>query len=1090
MQKRRMRFRKPTRMIASVTLSILVIAAIIPLMMIQPAAASGVAASGLPANPLHDRFGTVAVQLWTHDAATLQAEFDEMASLGIGWVRIDMGWADLEPTRNGWAWAGWDRVLDQAQAHGIKVLGILGGSPSWANGGNPWNYPPTDLTAWSNYATTVASRYKDKVAAWETWNEENITAFWSPQPDITAFMNLLRPEALALRAADPDGIIVMGGLAGLGYDFITGCLQQGVADYVDALAYHPYPETLWWGDYTPQEARCRDLLNLVHNTIAQYTTKDLGVWVTEVGWTTATGGLPGVDPNMQADYMLRTFLNYGSAGLDKLFYFNFEDPVGAAPDNVMHYGLVNGDLTEKPSARAYRTFEQLLGSALPEAAGTVTATAAVPSTLEAHSFRLADGALAVALWKADAAADTVQLRVNEPGLADPVSIDEATGQASAVPGVSRDGSGNITVANIATAGQPLFLKFAVPPKTAAISGTVTKATGGAYGGCQVKVYDGATGGLAGSATTNASGQYSVAGLLSGSYKISFIPGDNLYVGQWYLNKADQASATRVNLTAPADFTSADATLQRATSNTRGRITGQVTEADGAALADVRVQVYQASSGSVIGANNTDGAGSYTVDALPAGDYQVSFQRGDLYAPQWFEASTEQADAEVVGVPEEGNVGGIDATLTQQTWYFAEGCTKPGFQEYLSLGNPETTTAHAQITYMFGDGTSTLQDVEIAAHSRATVDVNAAVGAGRDVSAKVVSGESIVVERPMYFNYAASWTGGSDTLGANSPSPTWYFAEGYTGAGFDEWICVLNPGDVAASLTFHFQTQEAGEKVLPGGSVAPHSRASYKVNDLLGGSYQNSLKLEAGQPVVAERSMYFDYTGTGVNHWQGGDVVMGAPTLARDYYFAEGSTRSGFEEWLTLQNPNAFPITVSATYQLGAEQGAPVARNYVVQAGSRSTVNVAAEVGSGKDVSVRLGSGADFLAERPMYFNYAGAWSGGHCVIGATAPHAEWFFAEGYTGTGFDQYLCLQNPAGTPAQVQVDYYVAGGAGMSRQVTVPASSRVTIYANEQAGAGLQLSTSVRVLSGPDIVVERPMYFSYNGWDGGHDVMGYAP
>ncbi len=1090
MQKRRMRFLRPTCIVATITLSFLLLTAMIPLTMSQPAAASA-AAGSLP--EMHDRFGTVAVQLWTHDAATLNAEFDEMASMDIGWVRIDMGWHDIEPTQGGWLFSGWDQVLSLAQSHGIKVLAILGGSPSWANGGNLWNYPSSDLAAWSNYVTTVASRYKDKVSAWEIWNEENITAFWSPQPDPVAYMNLLRPAATALRAADPDGTIVMGGLAGLGSDFIVSTLQQGVADYVDAIAYHPYPETLWWGDYTPQESQCRYLVDFVHGTIAQYTTKDLQVWITEVGWTTSTVRPPGVDPNTQADYMLRTFLNYGSADLDKFFYFNFEDPVGGTPDSVMNYGLVNADLSEKPAAAMYRTFEGLLGTATPISPSTVTATAGTPATLELHSFRLPDGSLVVTLWKADAAADTVLLTVNESSLANPVSIDEATGQAQTVAGVTRDAQGNITVANINASGQPLLLKFGVPPKTAAISGTVTKTGGGALSGCRVKVFDSTTGALAGSATTNVSGLYSVAGLLSGSYRLSFTPGDDLYVGQWYSNKADQASATIVNLAAPANFTGADAMLQRAATNTRGRISGKVRKADGTALADIRVQVYQASTGNAVGSNNTDATGAYTVDALPAGNYQVSFQPADLYAPQWFEGSAAQADARVVGVSAEGNVSGIDAMLTQQSWYFAEGCTKPGFQEYLSLGNPDTQTAYAQITYMFSDGSSQQQEVSIEAHSRATVDVNAIVGSGRDVSVRVVSGQAIVVERPMYFDYAGSWTGGSDTLGARAPSQTWYFAEGCTSPGFDQWVCVLNPGDTVAALSFRFQTQEAGEKLVTGRTVAPHSRASFKINDLLGSDFQNSLKLESNQLVVAERSMYFDYLGTASNHWQGGDVVMGAPALARDYYFAEGSTRDGFEEWLTLQNPNSFAITVNATYQLGSDQGPPVQKGYVVEAGRRSTVSVAAEVGSGRDVSVRLTSTADFLAERPMYFRYRGFgadWSGGHCVIGATAAHSDWFFAEGYTGNGFHQYLCLQNPSDAGALVQVDYYVAGAGTRSETVAVPANSRVTISTNQQAGIDLQLSCALRVLSGPDIVVERPMYFNYNGWDGGHDVMGYAP
>jgi hypothetical protein len=45
------------------------------------------------------------------------------------------------------------------------------------------------------------------------------------------------------------------------------------------------------------------------------------------------------------------------------------------------------------------------------------------------------------------------------------------------------------------------------------------------------------------------------------------------------------------------------------------------------------------------------------------------------------------------------------------------------------------------------------------------------------------------------------------------------------------------------------------------------------------------------------------------------------------------------------------------------------------------------------------------------------------------------------------------------------------------------------NEDAGPDYQLSTRVRVTKGPSIIVERPMYFIFRGWDGGHDVVGYA-
>jgi hypothetical protein len=360
----------------------------------------------------------------------------------------------------------------------------------------------------------------------------------------------------------------------------------------------------------------------------------------------------------------------------------------------------------------------------------------------------------------------------------------------------------------------------------------------------------------------------------------------------------------------------------------------------------------------------------------------------------------------------------------------------------------------------------------------------------------------IAERPMYFDYTGAgehWTCGHDTVAANAPSVTWYFAEGYTGLGFDEWICVLNPSDSTADLTFRFQTQHAGEKVITGQSVAPHSRETFNANQLLFGIYETSLKLESSIPVVAERPMYFNYTGMGVNAWTGGHCVMGASSLANEYFFAEGYTGPGFEQWLCIQNPNEAPITVDADYQLGQGQGDPVERTYEVPARGRETVYVPSGdrgVGPGVDVSVRLSCSELFLAERPMYFNYSGmgghAWTGGHCVIGATESAEEWFFAEGYTGDNFEEWLCIQNPGPTNAQVTITYYREGGTPIYKDpFTVPANTRSTIYVNGPNGAGPNLSISASVAASKPVIVERPMYFSFGGvWPGGHDVLGYAP
>jgi hypothetical protein len=428
------------------------------------------------------------------------------------------------------------------------------------------------------------------------------------------------------------------------------------------------------------------------------------------------------------------------------------------------------------------------------------------------------------------------------------------------------------------------------------------------------------------------------------------------------------------------------------------------------------------------------------------------------------------------------------------WYFAEGYTGSGFQEYLCLGNPGAAPITARVTYLFPDGTSQSAFYSVPASSRNTVDVNGAVGPNREVSMLVTSKDyGLIAERPMYFSYGPGWTGGHDAVGAEWASSAWYFAEGYTGPGFDEWICVMNPGGSPAHLTFRFQTQSAGEIVPEVQIVPPYSRASFTANALLGGvTYETSLLLESDLPVVAERPMYFDYLGAGTpKHWTGGHCVMGAIGLSTDWYFAEGYTGPGFDEYITIQNPWASPITVDAEYQLGPGQGGPVNKSYTVPGNSRTTVYVNGPdgVGNNVNVSVHLYSSDVFLAERPMYFSYGPGWTGGHCVIGGWYLNASWFFAEGYTGPGFNEWLCIQNPNPTAANVTITYYPQGGSTKVRvQPAIAPNSRYTVSVNSDAGADLSLSAKVE--SDQPVVVERPMYFDYFGWTGGHDVVGYAP
>ena len=121
----------------------------------------------------------------------------------------------------------------------------------------------------------------------------------------------------------------------------------------------------------------------------------------------------------------------------------------------------------------------------------------------------------------------------------------------------------------------------------------------------------------------------------------------------------------------------------------------------------------------------------------------------------------------------------------------------------------------------------------------------------------------------------------------------------------------------------------------------------------------------------------------------------------------------------------------------------------------------------------------------MYFNYHNVWTGGHDVLGTNSSAKTWFFAEGTTRDNFNEWLCLQNPGSSTAHITITYYTTSGQAIKKNWTVSANSRLTVNVNQDAGANQDISA--KVSSDNPVIVERPMYFNYNGWTGGHDVVG---
>ena len=78
---------------------------------------------------------------------------------------------------------------------------------------------------------------------WEIWNEPNISQFWKPEPDASAYARLAIETARAVRAADPDAVILAPGSSTFPWPFLETIFAAGLLEHIDAVSVHPYRET-------------------------------------------------------------------------------------------------------------------------------------------------------------------------------------------------------------------------------------------------------------------------------------------------------------------------------------------------------------------------------------------------------------------------------------------------------------------------------------------------------------------------------------------------------------------------------------------------------------------------------------------------------------------------------------------------------------------------------------------------------------------------------------------------------------------------------------------------------------------------------
>ena len=287
-------------------------------------------------------------------------EYTALDELGVRIMRVDFHWHRVQPAPDSWTFDHFDAYMDAANAHNMNVLALLvfdNNAVEQSPEGIERNMyiAPEDVPLFLEYVRRIVTRYRDRVHAWEIWNEADMPRFWTGTPE--EFCDLARRTADTVREVHPDarllGTAMTSPLGVWAAPQIEGLHTAGALDKVDHPTMHTY--------LSDPRGYYNEFLR-VQNAAAKHGHPG-SVWITELG--DPDGGVYPwrASPDLLAEHVIKAYTIATSVGIEKLIWYCYKDGgLGGQredPNNSeAFFGLVAHDGQWKPAAHAYRLFSK------------------------------------------------------------------------------------------------------------------------------------------------------------------------------------------------------------------------------------------------------------------------------------------------------------------------------------------------------------------------------------------------------------------------------------------------------------------------------------------------------------------------------------------------------------------------------------------------------------------------------------------------------------------------------------------------------------------------------------------------------------